>query len=555
MFSLKSRKISGVAMSLEAKPMKYKRYSSYVAFSVAFLLVLGAMVPTWKVSRAASHREAPLISQDPLADNTDLYAFVSPDNPSTVTILANYIPFEEPSGGPFYFRFDPTVLYEIKIDNTGDGEEDITYQFRFKNAIANLDTFLTHRGPGVLGVDSDAQINSLDDPDYNLKQTYSVVRKTRISGSEASQLTELGTNLITPPPNIGTGATPNYASLANAAINTLSNGVKVFCGQRDEAFYIDLGAVFDRFELRPIFALLGIDLGPARDSTQGYNVHTIAMQIPITQLTKDGQSVSGPAASNAVIGIYASASRRRVTVLSTEGGSHSVGPFVQVSRMGNPLINELFVPLRNRDHWNATDPSDEIQFRPTEIVAPEVPAGLDVLYGTNTPSSGILARALVPFPTTNRTDLELILYKGIPVNPLTGPSYTTVIGANSNPAYADLLRLNMGISPNAAGNGLALLTSNDSGVRRLGLLGGDVAGFPNGRRLTDDVVDIFLRAAAGGTPVTAALTGFTGDPNKSPNNILGDGVDKNAEGYLGAFPYLNHPVGGLQGKPHEFVQP
>jgi hypothetical protein len=535
--------------------MKHREHKPYVALSVAFLLVLGAIVPTWKITRAASHREAPLISQDPLADNTDVYAFVSPDNPNTVTILANYIPFEEPSGGPFYFRFDPTVLYEIKIDNTGDGEEDIVYQFRFKNTVANLDTFLTHRGPGVLGVDSDAQIGSLDDPDYNLKQTYSVVRKTRLGRGGGFHGTELGANLITPPPNIGGGATPNYASLANAAVNTLGNGIKVFCGQRDEAFYIDLGAIFDRFELRPIFALLGIDLGPARDATQGYNVHTIAMQIPNTQLTKDGQSVSSPTASNAVIGIYATASRRRVTVLNPDGGSHSAGPFVQVSRMGNPLVNELFVPLRNRDHWNATDPAGEIEFRPTEIVIPEVPAGLDALYGTNTPISGVLARALVPFPTTNRTDLELILFRGIPVNPLTGPDYTTVIGANPNPAYADLLRLNMGISPDAAGNGLALLTTNDSGPRRLGILGGDVAGFPNGRRLTDDTVDIFLRAAAGGTPVTAPLTGFSGDPNQAPNNILTDGVDKNAEGYLGTFPYLNHPIGGLQGKPHEFVQP
>src|SRR5262245_34712484 len=317
--------------------MSHKKYKPYIVLSAAFLLVLGALVPTWKVTKAASHREAPLISQDPLADNTDVYAFVSPDNPNTVTILANYIPFEEPSGGPFYFRFDPAVLYEIKIDNTGDGKEDIIYQFRFKNTVANLDTFLIHRGPGVLGVDSDAQISSLDDPDYNVKQTYNLVRKTRNSAGESFQSTELGTNLITPPPNIGTGATPNYASLANAAINTLSNGIKVFCGQRDEAFYIDLGAIFDRFELRPIFAALGIDLGPARDATQGYNVHTIAMQIPITQLTKDGQAVSGPTASNAVIGIYATASRRRVTVLDSQGGSRSAGPFVQVSRMGNPL--------------------------------------------------------------------------------------------------------------------------------------------------------------------------------------------------------------------------
>ena len=223
-------------------------------------LVLAALLiklPTRTIVDAASHREAPLISQDPLADNTDVYAFVSPDRPDTVTILANYIPFEEPSGGPGYFRFDPHVLYEIKIDNTGDGEEDVAYQFRFKNTIANPDTFLIHRGPGVLGVDSDAQISSLNDPDYNLKQTYSVVRKVRKSGT-TFESTVLGTNLISPPPHIGTGATPNYADLALAAINTIGDGIKVFAGQRDEAFYIDLGAIFDRFELRTLDVPAGL---------------------------------------------------------------------------------------------------------------------------------------------------------------------------------------------------------------------------------------------------------------------------------------------------------
>jgi hypothetical protein len=529
-------------------------------------LVLAALLiklPTRTIVDAASHREAPLISQDPLADNTDVYAFVSPDRPDTVTILANYIPFEEPSGGPGYFRFDPNVLYEIKIDNTGDGEEDIVYQFRFKNTIANPDTFLIHRGPGVLGVDSDAQISSLNDPDYNLKQTYSVIRKVRRS-RHAFDSTVLGTDLISPPPNIGTGATPNYGDLALAAINTIGDGIKVFAGQRDEAFYIDLGAIFDRFELRTLGVPSG--LGAPRDATQGYNVHTITLQIPKRQLTNNGEAVNSSTAPNAVIGIYASASRRKFTVLrGGRGAPETAGPWVQVSRMGNPLVNELFVPLKNRDRWNATDPADESQFRDTEIVTPEVPAGLDVLYGTNTAGSGILVRALKPFPTANRTDLELVLFKGIPVNPITGPNYTTVIGGDiSKVAYADLLRLNMGISPDVAGSGSSLLLNNDSGVRRLGLLGGDMAGFPNGRRLTDDAVDIFLRAAAAGTPFSSLLfpdfVAANGDPNQAPNNALSDGVDQNAEGHLVvngqiAFPYLNHPVGGAQSKPHEFVAP
>ena len=221
---------------------------------------------------------------------------------------------------------------------------------------------------------------------------------------------------------------------------------------------------------------------------------------------------------------------------------------VQVSRLGNPLVNELFSPLKQRDRWNATDPSDDIQYRQTQVVAPEVPAIVDLLYGTNTPSSGVVVRALKPFPTTNRTDLELILYRGIPVNAITGPNFTTVIGGDINKAvYADELRLNLAIPPNVMGG---LPDMNNPGNRRLGLLGGDAAGFPNGRRLFDDTVDIFLRAGAGGTPFTSRAfhRTFRGRTIRIrlPTTFSTDGVDRNPEGFLPAFPVLANTDLGLR---------
>jgi hypothetical protein len=231
------------------------------------------------------------------------------------------------------------------------------------------------------------------------------------------------------------------------------------------------------------------------------------------------------------------------------------GQYVQVSRLGNPLVNELFSPFATRDKWNSTYPADDIQYRQTEVVAPEIPAIVDLLYGTNTPGSGAVARALKPFPTTNRTDLELVLYRGIPVNPITGPNFTTVIGGNLNNAvYSDQLRLNLAIPPNIFGS---LPDMNRPGIRRLGLLGGDAAGFPNGRRLFDDTVDIFLRAAAAGTPFTSLLfPGFSGpnDPNVAPNNALTDGVDRNIEGFMSVFPYAQTPTSGFD-SPHGVVVP
>ena len=527
---------------------------------VAALLVGAAFIFQFTSVFASSHREAPLISQDPLADNTDVYAFVSPDRPDTVTIIANYIPMETPASGPGFWSFDPNVAYNIYVDNDGDAIPDVTFEFRFKNSLANANTFLSHLGNPDTGSDGtaggDAIIRSLNDPDYNTKQTYSVTMresgKVARYGSIGRKGMVLGTDLIVPPFNIGPGATPNYErDLASKAIYDLPAGIKVFAGERDDPFFIDLGAIFDRLELRPLGAF-GDPRG--RDTVAGFSNHSICLQVPIEILTSTKQMPNGPTDPAAVIGIYANAMRPAIKVLRPDNFSvETGGPLVQVSRLGNPLVNELFSPFKVRDRWNSTSPAHDSQYRQYEVVTPEIPFLVDLLYGTNTAGSGVVARALKPFPTTNRIDLELILYKGIPVNPITGPNFTTVIGGDpSHAVYADLLRLNTAIPPNIAGS---LPDMNNPGVRRLGLLGGDAAGFPNGRRLFDDVTDIFLRAAAAGTPFTSVLfPAFSGanDPNVAPNNALTDGVDKNPEGFMSTFPYLQTPYSGFD-SPHNSI--
>jgi hypothetical protein len=459
-----------------------------IAFVVA--LVIGFQMVT---GRASSHREAPLISQDPTADNTDLYAFVSPDRPNTVTMVANYIPLESPAGGPNFPAFDDTVLYEIHVDNNGDASEDLTYQFRFHTETRNPETFLYNTGP----------ITSLEDPNWNRPQTYSVTLVQRGPGhSERSEV--LGTDLPTPPDNIGPRSTPDYDALAAAAVRNLPGGIRVFAGQRDDPFFVDLGSVFDLAGLRPFNPahLLPLPAEAGRDAVARYNTHSIVIQVPIAQLVRSGQSS---------IGIYASASRPKVRILSNNGSNDDGGPFVQVSRLGEPLINEVVIPLGLKDRWNRTDPEDDAQFERL-YSAPEVSRLENLLYGS----------ALAPISATGRNDLVAILLTGVPNLNFTGPT------------RADLLRLNTAVAPTAtAGAG-----------NRLGVLAGDLAGFPNGRRLEDDIVDIDLRAFAEG--YGSFLNGLLGLPNKSPNNLLGDGVDANDKAFLAQFPYVASPHQGYE---------
>ena len=473
----------------------FRRISSFAA--AAFLSVSTIPIP----ALASSHAEAPLISMDRFADNTDTYAFrsVEPGRDGFVTLIANYIPLQEPSGGPQWFRFDDSVRYEIKIDNTGDGREDVTYQFMFKTQIVNGDTILGHSA-----VNQDAVISSLNDPDYNMPQTYSVRRIDKNSGSLG---VEIASGLRTPPANIGPRVTPNYEdNLGQPAVYNLPNGGKVFAGNRDEYFYIDLG-VFDALNLRQVTGDSG-----GIDSTKGYNVSAIAIEVPISELTRNNTAPASSTDPNAVIGVWATASRPSVQVLQANESQKKVGNWKQVSRLGNPLVNEVVIPLNLKDAFNALSPKDDAVAAPF-VLDPQLARIMNLVFGINIP----------PAP---RNDLVAIFATGIPVNPVTGPNYTTFLSDGTPHEY---LRLNVAIPITPIAN-----------INRLGLLGGDVAGFPNGRRVHDDVTDIALRAVAGGTP-------FTPPTNVAPNNILSDGVSFNPEGpLLTRFPYLLPPNQGNQ---------
>ena len=411
----------------------------------------------------SSHREAPAISADPVADNTDLYAFVSADAPSKVTILSNFIPLQEPAGGPNFFLFGDDVLYEIMIDNDGDGIEDITYQFRFKT-----ETVDSPFGPSFLF--NIGAIDALNSPNLLVRQTYSV---TMVAGRGRRRAAVLGTGIPTPPPNIGPESTPSYAALAAAAVTDIGGGRNVFAGQRAEGFYVNLGQIFNLLQI-----------GSSVDYTSGFNVHTIGIQVPIAELT----------AGSSVIGVWTSASRQKATVRDASGHPvHNAGPWVQVSRLGNPLINEVIIPRKKKDLWNASEPKDDQQFLPYYL-APELATLLNVVLGLSPPA-----------PTSNRADLEAVLLTGLPGLNFTGET------------RADMLRLNTAIPPAASPN-------------RLGVLADDLAGYPNGRRVGDDVTDIELSAVRG---VTAGV-----------GSLIGDLVNTNDEAFLGTFPYLGTPHSG-----------
>jgi Domain of unknown function (DUF4331) len=496
---------------------------------VALALGVGALALLLILTRAggptsafaSSHAEAPLISQDPRADNTDLYAFVSPDNTNTVTMIANYIPLEAPASGPNFYSFDDTVLYEIKVDSNGDGVPDLGYQFRFKTTTRNPDTFLYNTGP----------ITSLSDPSWNRPQTYSVTLvHFNKAGKAIGPGQVLGTDIPTPPDNIGPRSTPNYDNLAAAAVTNLGGGIKVFAGQRDDPFFVDLGSIFDLAGLRPFnpFHLLPLAAGPGRDALADRNVHSIEIQVPISDLVSF---------SNPTIGIYASASRQKVRILDANGQQRGLGPWVQVSRLGNPLINEVVIPLGSKDYWNREDPANDQQFE-KYYSSPEVSRLENLLYGAlppGGPSNGHAGGALQAIDETSRSDLTTILLTGVPGFNQIGSSSTD----------ADLLRLNTAIKPGSNG-ACPAGTATSAQPDRLGPLGpsADLCGYPNGRRLGDDVVDIDLRAFAQGYG-TFLHTAF-GLPNKFPNNQLGDGVDQNDVSFSGSFPYVAPPHQGYE---------
>lgn len=447
------------------------------------VLVAGASIALGGLvgANASSHREAPLISQDPVADNTDTYAFVSPDRPDTVTLIANWIPFESPQGGPNFYRFGDDVLYAINVSTTGRAVPDITYYFRFHTTVKSGNTFLYNTGP----------VTSLNDPHLNIVQTYSI---TEVRNGVAREIAD---DLPVAPANIGPRSTPNYSALFHSAVRELPNEMKVFAGPVDDPFFVDLGSVFDLLGLRPLNGAHKIPLPAAkgRDGLAGFNVHTIALQVPKSLLVKN----------DPVISVWSTTYRRR-TRFFTNGGANLVnsGDWVQISRLGMPLVNEVVIPLGEKDKFNASKPADDAQFL-AHVQNPEPAQLIPALYPG------------VTVPPAPRNDLVSIFLTGIP-------------GLNqpANVAPSEMIRLNTSVPPTP-------WAQQD----RLGLLAGQNDGFPNGRRLGDDVVDIELRALAGGTPFTPAF-------NKSPNNALTDGVDHNDVPFQAHFPYLAQPHQGYE---------
>jgi hypothetical protein len=453
----------------------------------------------------SSHREAPAISKDPVADNTDTYAFVSPDDPGTVTIISNYLPLEAPFGGPNFFEFGDDVRYEIHIDNDADGAPEITYEFLFETKVGNPDTFLYNTGP----------IGSIDSPSWNRRQFY---RVTRVRNGHRQVLAR---GLACPPCNIGPASTPSYAKLAAQGVHKIAGGHTVFAGQRLEGFYVDLGAIFDLGDLRPFqnLHLGGMAAAHAVNATHDFSVHTIALKIPKHELTRDGSKPTDPMAAKSVIGVWTAASRRRAAIRQAGSGTvHEAGPWVQVSRLGNPLFNEVIVPLGDKDRWNSLPAQADAQFL-HYVQHPELAALLPVLYPGVFPN---LAKLTAP-----RADLAAILMTGIPAGIVSGFQNFT----GSNPA--DQLRLNMAIAPTR------------KNPKPLGLVGGDPAGFPNGRRVFDDVVTVELRAIAGAT-YPLVNKSYTPDAAAA---LVTDGLGPGSTRYLPHFPYLGTPKSGYDVKP------
>jgi Domain of unknown function (DUF4331) len=436
---------------------------------------------TTPVATASSHREAPLIANDPRHDNTDVYAFVSPDDADTVTLVANWLPFQEPNGGPNFYQFQVGSSYDINVDANGDAKPDITYRWVFKDIdLRDGTTFIYNNGP----------IESFDDPTLLFKQTYTL---TEIKGSESKVLIEDGK---VAPSNVGAASVPDYAALRDEAITTIDGGGKSYAGQADDPFFLDL-RVFD--------LLYGGDLSETgHDTLAGYNVQTIALQVPKTALALNGDPTANP-----VIGVWST---------TAKAGLDGSAP-VQVSRLGNPLINEVVSSANLKDPFNASQPDQDAtnEALVKRVLVPELPQLVDTIYH-------------VPAPATPRNDLVEIFLTGIAKDAPTLDGSTAPIQADLNSPVlnagvdkaafvpSEQLRLNMSVPVAAAPN-------------RLGVLATDLQGFPNGRRLTDDVVDIELQALEGAAATGAIVSALA----------TGDGVNANDVAFSETFPYVGLP--------------
>lgn len=460
---------------------RFRFRNALLRVSAALLFLLPAAA-----ALGSSHREAPGISKDPVADNTDVYFFVDPVDPSRVVLIANWIPLEEPAGGPNFSHFGEDIRYEFNIDSDGDAMEDVVYRLTFTRHVQNTNTFLQNTGP----VGSNPA-----DPNQNVYYTYTLQKCAGPSPNQTLCAT-LGSDLVEAPNDPGPKSFPNGYHFDPYPVD---DDTLVFAGPRADPFFVDLGMIFDLVNFRP--GTLPGNHGGGTNSLAGYNVHAIALSVPIAKLTKNGTAPTDPADPNAVISMWSSTWRRQTTTLQSNGSVPvGTGTWVQVSRLGNPLINEVVIPLGLKDQFNATQPYEDLANYGTYVLNPELPGILNALFN-------------ISVPPTPRNDL-LVLVQGIP-------------GVNQRPneVISDQLRLNVAIPPTPAGS-----------INPLGVIAGDNAGFPNGRRLQDDVVDIALRVVAG-----VLIPDF----NISPNNALGDGVDGPDVPYLASFPYVANPHSGF----------
>jgi len=453
------------------------------AAALLALLAASALAPA--TALASSHSEAPGTSKDRLADDTDLYAWVAADAPDAVTIVGNWVPLIEPNSGPNFAGFDDNAHYYINVDNVGDAHKHIRFEFTFNTTRQNQGTFLYNTGV----------VTSLNDPDLNVRQMWTLTRVDEDAHTE----TVIGTGQVAPY-FVGPVSMPDYQSLAQSAIQTLGDGTKVFVGPRDDPFFVDLAAVFDLLSIRKLPG----NKGKGVDGVGGYNVMSVVMQIPKHLLTKDG-TAPDPARANNILGIWDTAERLKNQTINGDGTITVSGPEQQVSRLGMPLVNEIVIPLGKKDLFNASEPANDVANFGAFVVDPEPARLLHALFGINVP----------PAP---RNDLVAVFATGVP-------------GLNqpANVSPGEMLRLNMSIPPAKKPS-------------RFGVLAGDVAGFPNGRRLADDVVDIELRVVAG-----VLVPGF----DVAPNNQLGDGVDANDKPFLPYFPYVAPPQDPRDHEHHE----
>jgi hypothetical protein len=469
------------------------RRSSILAAAAAAALAAGSLAVT--SGGGSSHREAPSILGDPTADNTDLYAFTAPDAPGSLTIVSNWIPFEDPSSGPYFGKLDPRARYYVKIDNTGDGYEDVAYRWKFKQRFRNPDSYL-YAAPTV---------DSVDDPDVNFVQTYDLYRETYRGKGKLKRSRKIASNLPVAPDNVGPKTIPDYGKVSAGAVASLPNGGKTFVGPADDPFFIDLATIFDGVNIdKPGRPNIGLgNQGGGKDDVAGYNTHSFALQVPEAAVTRNRKSVSGADAGNAVVGVWTSTERKKVSVLRHKGKRRVHKRWVQVSRLGNPLINEVIIPIGLKDKFNRTSPANDAANFGAGALAPEPARLLNALFDLGVKE-------------TDRTDIVQALLTGVPG--------LTQIG--SKPAPADTLKVNLGVPASASPN-------------RFGVLAGDTGGFPNGRRLSDDVVDIELRVIAG-----ALLK-----PEEGGKQIpLGDGVDVNDKPFRGEFPYVALPDSAFDSK-------